>query len=117
MGFIWVNVKLRNPWKDIEWSGKTLIDTGASKSAIPEELARRLELERIRDAEVTTDSGVEKAWLAYVEIFLEGDRAIDRVVVLKNLKHIVIGVSALEALDLKVDPRTGKIEKAEILIL
>ncbi len=117
MGHIWVSVKLRNPWKGLEWEGRALIDTGATRTSIPEELARRLELEKLRDAEVVTATGVVKAWLAYLEIELEGDRTIERVVVVKELPSVVIGVLTLESLDLRVDPRTGKLERSPILLL
>lgn len=117
MGHIWVSVKLRNPWKNLEWSGKALIDTGATRTSIPEDIAERLQLEKLRDAKVMTATGTVKAWLAYVEVELEGDRTIERAVVLKELPHVVIGVLTLESLDLKVDPRTGRLEKTEILLL
>jgi len=118
MGHIWVPVKLRNPWKkNLVWEGRALIDTGATRTSIPENLAHKLELEKLREAEVLTPTGPTKAWLAYVEIELEGDRTIERAVILKNLPHVVIGVLTLEALDLKPDPRTGKLEKTRILLM
>ncbi len=101
----------------MEWVGRALIDTGALRTSIPEEIAEKLQLEKLRDVEVVTATGVVKAWLAYVEIELEGDRTIERAVVLKNLPHVVVGTLTLEALDLKIDPRTGRLEKTEILLL
>jgi len=117
MARIWVDVRLRNPWRGLEWGGRALIDAGATRTSIPEEVAARLGLEKLRDVEVVTATGAAKAWLAYAEIELEGDRTIERVVVLKNIPHIVIGVLTLEALDLKVDPRTGRLEETPILLL
>jgi len=117
VGHIWVRVRLRNPWKNLEWEGPALIDTGATRTSIPEELAEKLELEKLRDVEVVTATGPVKAWLAYVEIVLNDDRTIERAVILKGLRHVVIGVLTLESLDLRVDPRTGKLEKSEILLL
>ena len=117
MAHIWVDVRLRNPWKELEWRGRALIDTGATRTAVPEEVAEKLELKKLRDVEVVTATGRARAWLAYAEIELEGDRTIERVVVLKNLPHVVIGVLTLEALDLRVDPRTGRLEKTPILLI
>ena len=117
MGHIWVEVKLRNPWRGAEWSGRALIDTGATRTSIPEEVAGRLQLEKLRDVEVATATGPVRAWLAYVEVELEGDRTIERAVVLKDLPYVVIGALTLEALDLKVDPRTGRLEKTRILVI
>jgi len=117
MAYIWVDVKLRNPWKGLEWIGRALIDTGATRTSIPEEVAVRLGLEKLRDVEVVTATGKANAWLAYAEIELEGDRTIERVVVLRGLPHVVVGVLTLEALDLRVDPRTGILEKTPILLL
>ncbi len=117
MGHIWVDVKLRNPWKGLEWVGRALIDTGASRTSIPEDIAKELQLEKLRDAEVVTATGIVKAWLAYVEIELEGDRTIERAIVFKDLPNVVIGVLTLEALDLKIDPRTGRLERTRILLL
>jgi len=92
-----------------------LIDAGATRTALPLDVASVLELERIRD--VVAASGVGRGWLAYVEVELEGDRAIDRAVVLEGLRHVLIGVTTLEQLDLRVDPRSGRIERSEILVL
>jgi len=113
MGHVWVEVKLRNPWKKLEWRGLVLVDTGATRTALPVDIARVLELEKIRDVEVSTASGTERGWLAYVEVELEGDRTIDRAIVLEKLRHVL----TLESLDLKLDPRTGRLERAEILVL
>ncbi|NPA96077.1 MAG: hypothetical protein GXO32_00565 [Crenarchaeota archaeon] len=93
------------------------MDTGASRKSIPEGIARELELEKLRDVEVVTATGVVKAWLAYVEVELESDRTIERAVVLRNLPNVVIEVLTLEALDLKVDPSTGRLERTRILLL
>ncbi|MEL9990660.1 MAG: retroviral-like aspartic protease family protein [Thermoproteus sp.] len=117
MGHIWVKVRLRNPWKGLEWEGEALIDTRATRTSIPTAVAKELGLEKIRDVEVTTAAGAAKAWLAYVEVELLGDRTIDRAVVLDGLEHVLIGVLTLESLDLKVDPRTGRLEKSKILVL
>jgi len=117
MGHIWVKVKLRNPWKGLVWEGEGLVDTDATRTAIPLRLAEELKLEKIRDVDVTTASGAAKGWLAYAEVEMLGDRTIDRVVVLDGLKHVLIGVLTLEALDLKIDPTTGRVERREILVL
>lgn len=117
MGHVWVRVRLRNPWKNLEWEGDALIDTGATRTAIPVSVARDLGLEKLRDVEVTTAVGTVKAWLAYVEVELMGDRTIDRAVVLNELEHVLIGVLTLESLDLKVDPRTGKLERSKVFVL
>ncbi len=117
MEHIWVHVRLRNPWRKLEWEGSALIDTGATRTAIPEEVARKLELEKLKEVEVETAKGPEKAWLAYVEVELEGERTIERAIVLPNLRHVLIGVLTLEALDMKVDPRTGRLERTKILVL
>lgn len=38
-----------------------------------------------------------------MEVELEGDRIIDRAVILDRLEYVLIGVTTLESLDLKVD--------------
>lgn len=90
MGHVWVKIRLRNPWKNLEWEGDALIDTGATRTAIPVSAAKELGLERLRDIEAVTATGTVKAWLAYVEVELMNDKTIDRAIVLEDLEHILI---------------------------
>lgn len=87
-----------------------LVDTGSFYSAIPQELRRKLDLaagiatrvqladRRVVDAEVT---------LAHLRL-LDRDGVVP--VEIMDVPQPLLGVSALEALGLKVDPVDGKVE-------
>lgn len=119
MGHVRVNIKLANPARrqqTIEIRD-VLVDTGATWTVIPRELANRLGLEvigkkrvRTADAEVELDHS-----FAYVEY--EGRESVGDVVISDTYPGVLIGVLTLEGMALAVDPKTGRLVDSELLLL
>lgn len=60
VGHIWVAIKLRNPWRGLEWEGRALIDAGAARTAVPLGMAQMPGLEKIGDVEAAIAAGIER---------------------------------------------------------
>lgn len=119
MGHVRVNVRIAHPNRrdnplDVE---KALVDTGATWTVIPREIAERPGLEIIgrkrvptADAEVQLDHS-----FAYVEY--EGRESVGDVVISDTYPGVLIGVLTLEGMALAVDPKSGKLIDSELLLL
>jgi len=113
MGEIRVQVKLSN-LTDPSRRATTemLVDTGATRVGLPSDLVRRLGLRKVAEAQVEYADG-RKARLPVVaplRIAIDG-----RVAVLDAVRgpagtEPLLGLLALEALDLMADPTTGRLK-------
>lgn len=117
MGHVEVEVKLVSPVTGESVTVKALVDTGATFSVVPASLGEKLKLPYVAFRKVRTASGVEELPESYVVVEALGERAVTPVLISDKLDRVLIGVLTLEALALKVDPSTGKLEKTELLLL
>jgi len=91
---------------------EAVVDTGATFSKIPESEAARLELEAKYETEAELGDGrVIGRKLALAEIEIEGVRRPVLVTIGEEEKPL-IGYTTLELLGFKVNPITGKLERA-----
>jgi clan AA aspartic protease len=88
-----------------------LVDTGATHSVVPEDLARRLGLVALpRRVRVQLADGTRRAMpLAAMIVRLLGREAGDTALIGRQGIEPVLGVEALEALGLTVDPRSRRL--------
>lgn len=106
----------RAPFKIYGINGKVaeleaLVDTGATFTKIPETAARELKLEAQYETEVELADGRRvKRGLALAEVELEGVRR--PVLIAIGGERPLIGYTTLEVLGFKVNPITGKLERA-----
>lgn len=110
MGHVYVKVKLGDPLRRKVKEVRMLANTGATYPCIPRELAEELGLRLEFKTKVTLADGREvEAWYAtaYIEITGRGDLLPVRVF---EVEEPLLGVSALEALGLAVDPATGEVK-------
>ena len=115
MGHIFVRAKFRG--KDVLEIDKILVDTGASFTVMPLDIAEKYFIETPFEAELKLGDGrVVKAKMFVAEIEIEGRKGPLRIMAFKNAIP-VIGVDTLETLGLKIDTSTGKIEKTEYYML
>jgi clan AA aspartic protease len=91
---------------------RLLVDTGATYALVPEDLADRLGLVRSpRSVRVTLADGGERALpFGTLLVRLEGREAAATVLIGPAGAEPLLGVEALEALGLRVDPATGRLE-------
>ena len=91
---------------------EAIVDTGATFSKIPESVAARLELEAKYETEVELGDGrVIGRRLTLAEVEIEEVRRPVLVAIGEDEKPL-IGYTTLELLGFKVNPITGKLERA-----
>ncbi len=116
MGHVYIPVKMGDLLRWRVKEVRMLVDTGATYPCIPEKLAAELGLRLEFKTEVTlADRRVVEAWYAtaYVEILERGDLIPVRVF---EVNEPLLGVFALEALGLAVDPSTGEVKPTRSFI-
>jgi len=117
MGHTYVDVSLTSPITGESISITALVDTGATTTTIPRTLADKLNLPEITRRRVVTASGQEDMPVSYAIIDISGEKTVTDLLISEKLNHTLIGVTTLESLAFKVNPKTGKLEKAEVLLL
>ncbi|MEW6274929.1 MAG: clan AA aspartic protease [Bacillota bacterium] len=114
MGHVFVDVYLEGT-KDQE-KVTMLVDTGATLSAIPRDLADRLGVPRLGPRRVRLADGKELTVEAgVVHVKIDGREAPTTVLILGN--ELLLGVETLETLGLKVNPHTRQLEPARTFVL
>ncbi len=94
-----------------------MVDTGATLTVIPYPLFRKLGLkptgEKVR---VSTAGGPDELNLADALIRIDGKERILPVLVSRKVNQVLLGVVALEAMQLKANPVTQRLEKHTALL-
>jgi len=116
-GHIWVEARLVNPINGAELKTRALVDTGATYTVIPWSIYEKLNLMIVGKKTVETGKGPEELDESFLVIEIKGKKAVTPVLISKELKDIAVGVLALEALGLAVDPTTGELKESRILLL
>jgi clan AA aspartic protease len=130
LGYVYVEAVFYNPFDYSEFvqgkrrfedvrrvSLRSLVDTGATFPALPEDVVENLGLPIYGEAEAETATGREKVKLALVIIQIEDRTAASYVIVRPRSTTPLIGVVALEQMGFRVDPVTGKLVKGLPLVL
>jgi len=117
MGHVHVKVKLTSPTTNQSVTTESLVDTGATFTTIPTSLSEKLKLPQITKRKVKTASGEETLPESYLIIEMLDEKTTTPVLISNKLDRTLIGTLTLEALALRVDPKTGKLEKTELLLL
>jgi clan AA aspartic protease len=117
MGHVWVNAKLINAITGQEVKVTALVDTGATFSVIPWWVFEKLNLKIVGKKKVETAKGYAELDESFVLVEMEGKRGVTSVLISRELKDVLIGVLTLETLGLTIDPTTGKLKDARIILL
>lgn len=85
-----------------------LVDTGAQRTLIDEELARELDVEHVQDALLSGVTGSAKGWIGRLNSLKFGSEEVDNlyVMVAPVSGHLLLGMDVLERLSLAVSPRS-----------
>jgi len=103
--------------KEVLEVDRMLVDTGASFTVMPLDVAEKQFIETPFEVELKLGDGrVVKARVFVAEAEIEGRRGPLRILAFEGAMP-VIGVDTLETLGLKVDPLTGKVEKTDYYML
>ncbi len=113
MGETVTEVRLAGPKGSL--SLHAIVDTGATNTVIDEKLAQELGIEATRaDQVMLADGSIDKVGVGSVEVEIEGIR---QVVPVNIYKGNLIGLTTLEAVGLKVNSVTQKLEKVPSKLL
>lgn len=114
MGHVFVDVYLEGTQKEEKVT--MLVDTGATLSAIPKDLADRLGVPRLNPRRVQLADGKELTVEAgVVHVRIDGREAPTTVLILGN--EPLLGVETLETLGLKVNPQKRELEPVRSFVL
>ena len=118
MGEVKVMLRLRASPTDERYEELELtVDTGSTYSWVPRAVLERLGVEPTRRGRFRTIEGrVVERDIGHVFVEYEGEVAPTSVVFAEPGDACVMGLHALEALGLEVDPTTGQVRKSEALM-
>ena len=118
MGHVFAKVKLTNPLtEETVTIPDALIDTGATFMTVPQAIGEKLRLKPFTKRKVHTASGEEELTESIVLIEIRDETTVNPVWISQKIDRVLIGALTLEALGLKVEPKTGRMEKTELLLL
>lgn len=117
MGHVEVEARLISPTTNEGVTVTALIDTRATFTTVPAHLSERLRLHHVTRRRLRTASGEEEMPESYLMIEILNEKTTTPVIISDKLDRVLVGVLTLEALALKVNPKTGRIEKTELLLL
>lgn len=117
MGHVFAKVRLSNPLTEETITvSDALVDAGATFTTVPQAIGEKLKLKPFTRRRVHTASGEEELAESIVLIEIQDETTVNPVWISPKIDRILIGVLTLEALGLKVEPKTGRIEKTELLL-
>ena len=116
MGHVWVEARICSLDGSRCKSVQALVDTGATLSVVPRRLAEELGLKPHRVDKVQTGAGVIEVERAAAIVEVEGKKTVTEVWVSDIIDRPLIGATTLELLGLQVDPSTGRLREAPLLL-
>ncbi|MBI4703266.1 MAG: retroviral-like aspartic protease family protein [Deltaproteobacteria bacterium] len=116
MGHIWIDVDLSDLAKTKTRRVRGLVDTGASLTTIPKTLATELGIEVTSRSLVQTGAGRIEIERGSARVGVAGEEDLQTVWISEIIDKVLVGCVTLEMLGLKVDPTTGGIESAPLLL-
>jgi predicted aspartyl protease len=117
MGHVWVDVKLINPITGQDVKLRALVGAGATFTIVPLEIHEKLNFKIVGKKRVETAKGYLDLDESFALLEVCGKKGVTPILISKELKDVLIGVLTLEALGLTVDPTTGELKEARILLL
>ncbi|MBS3056492.1 MAG: clan AA aspartic protease [Candidatus Aenigmarchaeota archaeon] len=95
---------------------KALVDTGATLTTLPKQLADKLGIEPIRTEYVRTGAGIVKLDRGRAYIKLCGKEDAFSVWISDFIDKVLLGVVVLQSLGFEVDPTTEKLKPVPLLL-
>ena len=118
MGHVFVKVRLTNPLsQETVTVPDAVVDTGATFTTVPQAIGEELKLQPFRKRKVRTASGEEDLTESIVLVEIQDEGTVNPVLISPKVNRVLIGVLTLEALGFKVEPKAGRLEKTELLLL
>ncbi|MCD6409163.1 MAG: aspartyl protease [Candidatus Verstraetearchaeota archaeon] len=118
MGYVRVSARIynmRDPSRFVDFEG--VVDTGAVYTVVPRGLLERIDVEVVERRRFKAFGGVVERDVGVAVIEIMGRRGGVTVIFGEEEDTPVIGVTALEALGLEVDPIKGTLKEATLYLL
>jgi aspartyl protease family protein len=116
VGHVVVPITISNPADaSLKSEVDALVDTGATVTVVPRRLADALKLPVTGRGRVRTATGEISLDRAGAFIQINGEGALNPIVISDTIDKVLVGVVTLETLALTVNPKTGELKEAELL--
>ena len=114
-----MKIRLANPnrRRDTIEVSDALVDTGATFTTLPRELARRLQLDVLNQRRIQMAGGEQTIDQSFAYFDYDGRQTVTPVWISDTYPGVLIGVITFEALGLAVDPSTGRLTNSQFLLL
>ena len=110
MGAMYVNFRIHGSHGSLEL--EALADTGATFTKIPRRGAEKIGIEPRYETQVQLSTGImAPRKVGYAEVDVEGVKRLVPVAIGEGGEPAILGYTALEILELKVNPVTRKLER------
>ena len=117
MGLTSVLVTIKSLDEKKKVSGEFLVDTGASFTVVPEEMAKKLSLKKDRVQRFSlADGSVMKRSLGFALVELDGQKSPSPVVIGEKGDSPLLGALTLEGMGLLVDPFSRKLRPMKLML-
>ncbi len=116
VGHVWVEARFCSIDRSRCIDVKALVDTGATLSVLPKSLADEIGLKPSKVDSVQTGAGLIEVLRAPAIVVVQGRETVTEVWVSDVIDKPLIGTTTLELLGFEVDPRTGKLREAPLLL-
>ena len=116
MGHLWIEVEISDLERKHSEKVKGLIDTGATLTVLPKNLADKIGIKATEYVEVESGGGRIKLKKGNAFIKMKGKEEITPVLVSEIIDKVLVGVVILESLGFSVDPTTGTLKPAPLLL-
>lgn len=119
MGHVRVKIKIANPARRQEAVeiDDALIDTGATWTTLPRDVADRLGLDIVDRVQADTAAGEISVDHSFALVVYDGKQSISDVLINDHRHKVLVGVVTLEGLRLAVDPRSGRLVDTKLLLM
>jgi len=114
---VWVEAVIRNPFTDRSVSIRALVDTWATDTIIPKNIAEELQLPMTGKSVVLIAKGPVELDECVGIIEIMGKKRAVPMLISNEVNFALIGVTTLEWLRLEVDPTTGKLKESVAYLL
>ena len=125
MGHIYSTIKISNIERSIATEVEAVVDTGATLTVIPENLARELELGECSDLSLRgtlvpkqsqIDDGSIELQRSAARISINGRESVQDVLISDFVDRVLLGAVTLKAPALSVDPLTRQLKEGSLLL-
>lgn len=116
MGHSWAEIEISNLDRKRSARLKALVDTGASLTALPDNVAKEIGIEPVSEEKVMTGAGMVKVKRGRAWIKLMDKEGPFDVWISDFIDKVLLGVVVLESFGFEVDPATGTLKERPLLL-